>query len=274
MWNAIARGMEILSTDSPLSRWELLSTYGRLKAKRKLAQSSGNVRRVAERIFGYQVETGDYTTLAYLFEEIFVKQDYHFKARSTHPRIIDCGSNIGMSVLLFKTLYPESSIIAFEPDPETFAILQRNVAANHITGVELHNFALHSARGNVDFYYDPEQPARLRMSTRKERTSQACRKVEAVPLSDYVHGEVDFLKMDIEGAELLVLQELGQSDKLKCIREMVVEYHHHIHPAEDQLSRMLELLEAHHFGYQVHAIAERPFQKEAFQDILLYAYQR
>jgi FkbM family methyltransferase len=274
MWNAMVRGMEILTTDSPLSRWELAWTYARLKAKRKLVQRSVRFRPATESVLRYRVETGDYTTLAYLFEEIFVKQDYHFKARSAHPQIVDCGSNIGMSVLFFKTLYPESSIIAFEPDADTFAILQRNVTANNLTGVELHNKALHSKRGSVDFYYDPAEPARLRMSMRPERTSQACRQVEAVPLSDYIHGEVDFLKMDIEGAEFDVLQELAQSDKLRLVREMVVEYHHHVDPSEDRMSRMLEVLEAQHFGYQIHAIAERPFQQEAFQDVLLYAYRK
>ena len=56
--------------------------------------------------------------------EIFRKGAYLFHTDKKQPLILDCGSNIGMSILFFKMLYPGARIIGFEPDPDTFEILR------------------------------------------------------------------------------------------------------------------------------------------------------
>jgi FkbM family methyltransferase len=43
------------------------------------------------------------------------------------PVIIDCGGNIGLSVLYFKYLFPNSVITVFEPSPPVFEILKENI---------------------------------------------------------------------------------------------------------------------------------------------------
>jgi hypothetical protein len=98
--------------------------------------------------------------------------------------------------------------------------------------------------------------------------------VEAVRLSEFVREEVDFLKMDIEGAEAEVLEELAEADKLRLVREMVIEYHHHIDPGEDHLGATLRLLEQNGFGYEIAAYPERPMRRERFLDLLVYAYRK
>jgi hypothetical protein len=65
--------------------------------------------------------------LEHLYREIFVRQYYYFRANTDHPVIFDCGANLGMATLFFKWLYPKSRVEAFEPDPGTFAVLQKNV---------------------------------------------------------------------------------------------------------------------------------------------------
>ena len=47
-------------------------------------------------------------------------------------------------------------------------------------------------------------------------------------LSSVITREVDLLKMDIEGAETAVILELAASGKLKLIKQIHLEYHHHI----------------------------------------------
>ena len=82
------------------------------------------------------------------------------------------------------------------------------------------------------------------------------------------------MKLDIEGAEDLVIEELSQSGKLKLINEMVIEYHHHIEPKEDNFSNILKKLENNGFGYQIKSLTQTILNRETFQDILIYAYQK
>lgn len=264
----------ILQEEASPRRKELLRGYLKLRCKltrlKRLFRSTPN----QERLFGYDMRYLHFHTLLYLFEEIFLYKHYVFQADSDAPKIIDCGSNIGLSVLFFKQLYPKATIVAFEPDPETCEVLRANIAQNGLHGVEVHNKALQPCQGPVELYCDPKLPGALRMSTVKGRWGNVPRQVEGVRLSDYVDGPVDYLKMDIEGSECAVLEELARAGKLGCIKQMLVEYHHHVPPGHDALSTMLRLLEENGFGYQVAAGASRPFQPDSFQDIHLYAYQK
>src|SRR6478752_2497070 len=66
-------------------------------------------------LLGYRVAYRGAGHLRYLFREIFMRGDYYFESDNAQPTIIDCGSNIGISVLFFKRLFPQCRIIAFEP---------------------------------------------------------------------------------------------------------------------------------------------------------------
>jgi FkbM family methyltransferase len=156
-------------------------------------------------------------------------------------------------------------------------VLQDNVRKNQWANVEVHNKAIYPTDGTINFYSDPKCPGSLVMSTARERfpgRTVNCQQVETVRLSTFVQGEVDLLKMDIEGAEGSVLVELAEAGKLKCIKEMFIEYHHHLNPMEDRLAEVLRLFEENGFGYQIYCPSKRPFDRRAFQDILIYAYRR
>ena len=99
--------------------------------------------------------------------------------------------------------------------------------------------------------------------------------MEAVRLSECLDEEVDFLKMDIEGSETAVLHELSSSGKLRRIRQMAVEYHHHLRPEADDLSGFLRVLEESGFGYQLQTRCfRRPLSGPRFQDVLIYAFRK
>lgn len=68
--------------------------------------------------------------------------------------ILDCGSNIGMSILYFKHVYPKARIIGFEPDPAIFPYLQENMTRNGLKDVQLVQAALASQEGTLTFYSD------------------------------------------------------------------------------------------------------------------------
>ncbi len=255
-------------------RGELLVTYVKLKIMESMPWLFRALRSSHVTVLGFDVEFFDLPAVVALFEEIFVNKDYYFNAASESPLIIDVGSNIGISLLFFKWLYSGSKVIAFEADDQTFQLLSRNVEINHLEDVQLYNVAVADSEGTIDFYYKPDLPGAHVNTVLKEKGLRASKKANAVLLSKYLDAEVDLLKMDIEGAETMVLQDLARADKLGLIREMVIEYHHHIDTKSDEFSKVLAILEQNGFGYQISCYRQRPFEKEKTQFILLYGYRK
>lgn len=223
-------------------------------------------------IAGFKAKFLDFKLFKYLFHEIFLGKDYYFISDSKTPYIIDCGSNIGMSVLYFKMIYPNAEIVAFEPGEETYQCLNDNIKNNSLNSVTVHKVALSDKEGTIEFFYDEDDVGSLVMSVIQERMTKQSRSVKAVLLSNYIDRDVDFLKMDIEGAELSVIKELSETNKLRYIKEMMIEYHHHIASDIDEFSKMLKLLEDAGFGYQIECSFDGVFTKNKFQDIMIYAY--
>lgn len=211
-----------------------------------------------------------------LFEEIFLEQTYAFGTDATAPRIMDCGANIGMSLLYFKMCHPNARITAFEPDSKAAACCRKNIDENQLHEIDLHEVAVAASAGSVTFYTDEDNPGALTASTICPRVAASRgHPVEAVRLSEYLDEDIDFLKMDIEGGEAAVLHDLSSSGKLHRIRQMVVEYHHHLRPETDDLSGFLRVLEESGFGYQLQTrYFRRPLSGPRFQDILIYAFRK
>ena len=233
------------------------------------------MRPTGETILGFRMNFFDYRVFTSLFKQMFITREYYFRSKADDPFIIDCGSNIGMSVLFFKWLYPESTIVAFEPDRATFNLLEKNVRGNNLKNVEIFNKAVSDSDGTIEFYSNPDNPGALTMSIYSTwNPEKIAYNVDTVKLSRYITKTVDFLKMDIEGSEDAVIEELAQQDKLRLIREMVMEYHHHMNHGEDRLAKMLTILEKNGFGYQIHSVLKMPFQKEQYQNLMIYAYQK
>jgi FkbM family methyltransferase len=228
------------------------------------------------------VEYFDRAPVLLLFIEIFMRQDYAFVALTESPLIVDAGANIGLATLFFKHCYPNARILAFEPEPETFAMLERNVTSNRLTDVSLFQVALGKEDGSVRLH---GHPGALGTTTMENvfPDPQTDTVVDVARLSSFIDEPVDMLKLDVEGAELAVLDDLVAASKLHLIREMVVECHHHIAPEATSLYALLALLDANGFGYQVAAdfnepwyqgSLRRPSTPDIYQNVLVYAYCR
>jgi FkbM family methyltransferase len=271
----IARATRRTLAGAPVSgHWasEAVKTQLRLAAGR-VAHEDGLVRVKVDRFYVLGFST---PSLAYLHREIFVNLQYYFRSVRPDPLIIDGGSNVGLSVLFFKALYPESRLLAFEPAQPACSLLVRNVEANGIDGVDVHCEALGRETGKVDFFEDPRDPATFRMSTRPERLAGVARTVPQRRLSELVNEDVDLLKLDVEGAEDDILTDLVESGAIGRIAQLVVEYHHHLDPQRDFLGSFLERLRAQGFVYYVEAREpgqSRRAAEPAFQDVLVYAYR-
>jgi len=232
-----------------------------------LRQELGN-----EKIFGCKLYFFNYSTFVFLFEEIFIRQQYYFVAKQKKPLIFDCGANVGLSILYFKIIYPGAQIFAFEPDFETYTKLKTNIEGSNLKNVTLFCEAISGRAGLAYFYGDPNS---LNCSLERNRGgSGEKRKVSTIPLSAYVNSKVDFLKMDIEGAELSVFKELKKRDKLALVNSGVVEYHHHIEKGNDNLGSFLFIFEEAGFGYQIKSNQKAPYKSGQYQDILVFFYQK
>ena len=224
-----------------------------------------------EAIPPYKLRFFHYSIFLSLFEDMFLNDEY-FVRLPKNPSIIDLGSEIGMSVCYFKSIYPEAKINAFEPDPESFRLLTDNVKNNNMKKVSLHNLAVANMKGRTSFFIDPVVDGSLTMSLSSSRQKRKVT-VQVGLLSEYIKGPVDLLKIDIEGAELAVINNLVSSKKLSYINHMIIEYHHHIDPRINILSQLLTQLEKAGYGYQLRAKCTVPFQKQTYQDLLIYAYK-
>jgi FkbM family methyltransferase len=254
--------------------------WSREAVKTQLRLASGRVERVdglvRVPVGAFDVTGFSVSSLAYLHREIFVELQYWFSAQRPDPVIVDGGSNIGMSVLFFKALYPAARVIAFEPARPAYELLQRNVEANHLDGVEVHHAALGGTNGEVELYEDPADPATFRMSTRPGRIEGAPNTVAGRRLSDFVDAELDLVKLDVEGAEDDVLGDLVDSGAIVRVGQLIVEYHHQLDPTRDFLGAFLERLREQGFSYHVSArerVAKRAALEPEVQDVLVHAFR-
>ncbi len=107
---------------------------------------------VLERIEDYEVWINDGPNFRVLCKDIFTRRIYHFDCQRGDPLILDCGSNIGISILYFKHVYPAARIVAFEPDPTIVPYLRDNLERNGFTDVKIIEAAL-SARAEPQTLY-------------------------------------------------------------------------------------------------------------------------
>ena len=241
-------------------------TWNSKKNKNKIRESI-----VTEDFLNFKFSSYNYWTIDYLFEEIFLEQEYFFETSEDSPIILDCGANIGMSVLYFKWLYPNSRIMAFEPNPNSFKLLEKNILENVLKDVEYFNIGLFDKEAKIPFYID-NNLSTLIGSINPERGGNRKLEVPAEKLSQYIDafGEVDLVKMDVEGAEENILNDLVESGSLGKVKEYIIEYHHNLGPANSSLSNFLKEFEKHGYSYNLGANFKRT---HAFQDIKIHFYK-
>lgn len=167
-----------------------------------------------------------------IIEEKFENEEYKTELTTDTPLIIDAGAHIGISVLYFKSVFPKSRIIAFEPEPNNFQLLEKNISVNNLTDVSTYNYALSNYEGEAVLLTPFDSPKRAYWGNtlRKELwgpddpdTNEI--RVQTIKLSTYINEKIDLLKLDIEGEETNVIKELEQAGKFPFIKNIVLEFH-------------------------------------------------
>ncbi len=135
--------------------------------------------------------------------------DMILKLICERPVIFDIGANIGWHSVNFSKLIRDAQIYAFEPVPRTFGFLEKNIALNNSASVKPYDFGFSNKEDSITFYYDPAcsgnaSAADLSHSGAAGRIDCRVRKMDDFVKENGLH--VDFIKCDVEGAELFVFQ--------------------------------------------------------------------
>jgi FkbM family methyltransferase len=183
------------------------------------------------------------------FKDIWQKEILHFDSDNEAPLIIDCGSNIGLSVCYFKKKFPKSRIIAFEPDPKIFKTLTQNTKEFDKKNLKLLNLAVWNRDSTLSFCQNGADGGTL--------SKEGNIVVNTVNLSDYLNQKIDFLKIDIEGAESVVLPSI--ESKLHNVKNLFLE----LHVKKDQpelLETTCSILRKNKFRYKIETVGNTNFR--------------
>lgn len=204
----------------------------------------------------YKVAFRDAPTFLMSIEELFINEFYKFRTTKDKPKIIDCGSYIGTSILYFKVNYPNAVVTGFEPDSSNYSILKENLDSWNFPDTSVINGAIWTTNGNISFNSAGNMSSRIEVDANglNDKNSVRC-----VRLNDLLNDEIDFLKIDIEGAELPVLRDC--SDNLKNVKNLFVEYHGK-YDEMFKLNEILEILVRNNFKYYIkegNVVYSKPF---------------
>jgi FkbM family methyltransferase len=213
--------------------------------------------------------------ISYLINEIFLNNEYYFKCDNKTPFIIDCGSNIGISILYFKYLYPNCEIIGFEANPYTYEVLQKNVFQNDLKNVKINNLALSNSKSELKFYIDESNYGSLTGSINSNRGGKKELIVNADKLSNYINNidTIDLVKMDVEGAEFNIINDLFNENLISKVNQYIIEYHLNVEgdDSSNTLSSFLNKFEQNGFRYSIRANSKN---NDSFQDVLIHFYKK
>jgi FkbM family methyltransferase len=128
---------------------------------------------------------------------------------SPDATVFDIGANIGWYSMSIARRYPNTKVFAFEPIPSTFESLQRNIDLNQLSNLKANDFGFSNIEGELKFYYCEGMSVNASSANLSGGNDVKEITASVKKLDDFIsehHIMVDFLKCDVEGAELLVFQ--------------------------------------------------------------------
>jgi FkbM family methyltransferase len=201
----------------------------------------------------------DVMSFLWQYKEIFADEFYHFDAATSEPVIFDCGANVGMSILFFKKLYPAARITAFEAEPEIASLLRKNLEQNNIRDINIVAKAVWKDDHGILFGSESADSSSIYSTSEKKRIASV-RLKECLLREDHI----DFLKIDIEGAENEVLEDCRYT--LGHVQNLFVEFHSYIGHTQ-QLANVIRIFEESGFRYFIDTNQHRlrPFTNRRYR---------
>lgn len=138
--------------------------------------------------------------------------------------VADVGAHVGYyTILAARRVGPAGTVHAVEPCAETLAFLERNLALNEVTNVVVHPYAAGAARRNRVLHVTGSSDSH---GFYPHPLTETLRTVEVAetPLSEVLDGRVDVVKIDVEGAEIEVLDGMREALLEAPPRSLLVEW--------------------------------------------------
>lgn len=164
-----------------------------------------------------------------VFSQIFLHREYRCLDTLTNiETVIDCGANVGYSSAYFLSRFPNSTVIAVEPDSENFQALQQNLKPY---GSRVHAIQSGVWSETVGLVMNEVESGDGREWARQVRPAREgeVSVMDAVDIQSLIDltgkDRVSILKIDIEGAEFEVFSSPAWRDWMDRVDSVVVEVH-------------------------------------------------
>jgi FkbM family methyltransferase len=236
---------------SPLEKGK----YHLVQAMRKIDPPEKVVSQVAGR-FLMDLDLSEYLQGILYYYGYYELELTRFIEETVRPGwvMVDVGANIGTFSLLAASM--GATCHAFEASPDNCSALRRNIALNRFTGITVYEGAISDHCGEATFYLYEETGAQKMCGQNALFRRGAGREIR-VPmetLDSALTGlsQIDFIKVDVEGADFLVLR--GAREILEKFHPVVVveAMEHLVAKLGGSVAEILDIFWGH--GYEVHSL--------------------
>ncbi len=194
------------------------------------AETTAKLERVHTQLgFDLFADPGDYLSVLLIRDGVFEAPETDLVTRIVRPGdiCIDAGCHLGYySCLLTQLVGDKGRVYSFDANPQACQSTRRNLALNGLNSAEVIQAALADRNGKVPFYISTDDQTGLSslgpIPTCKETISVPCLRLEDF-LKDRRRERARLLKLDVEGAEEMVLRGLGRFLAAHAIDLILVE---------------------------------------------------
>ena len=178
-------------------------------------------------IGGQKLAIRSFSSDIYVAIDTFLQKQVDFIVLDNPKIIVDAGANIGTTAIVFAQKYPSAQIYALEPEPHTFNLLKTN--CHQYTNINCIHCALVGTdrsvtlSGNTGHYWGFS----VRDNPGKQENTVQGLSLESI-ISQNNIGQIDLLKVDIEGGELELLNHAD--NWLRYVKSILIELHENIAP--------------------------------------------
>jgi FkbM family methyltransferase len=137
--------------------------------------------------------------------------------------ILDVGAHIGTAAVLLARRWPDATLVCLEPNPHTFAYLERNLSANGVRS-KAFNEAIGAADGTATLFGADEASCEASTSFQVGGSSREVAVAAFERVMREAPGPVRIVKLDCEGAEHEVL-EASTPELWSDVEVVLLEYH-------------------------------------------------
>lgn len=161
-----------------------------------------------------------------VLKQVFYERQYANLVDASTKFIVDCGANIGLSSLYFARHAPNATIVGLEPEPSNYAAFAKNV--EHISRVQPIHAAVWHRRCNLSIA-NPSADKWAHSVSESQSTISVAAMTPAELVKMSPTGQIDLLKIDIEGAERELFSN-GDLEWLSAVKRIVIELHDETNP--------------------------------------------